>query len=198
MRCDRCGWVVGDKRCPCGASAPKYGTALVPTGTRVVARPGRGPSMIIWMTGEVVGHQGPLHQVRTRMGEYWCESDDLVPESPERDQALQDGTRVWALWLDGRWYPGMIDGCQGRLRHVTWDDGDTMWVEAYQTVVQATGPEPPSVGSVVVARRWDGQYQPARVDQRDGPRFHVVFADGEESWVPGDDLYTFPPSPFHD
>jgi hypothetical protein len=155
--------------------------------------------MIRWMTGEIVAHQGPLHKVKTASGEcYWCEHDDLVPEAAEREPLLQDGTKVWALWLDGRWYPGTIDGLQGSLRHVTWDDGDNMWIEAYQAVVQAAPAEPPTVGAVVLARKPEGNYQPARIDERNGPRFHVVFADGEESWVPGDDVYTFPPSPFHD
>ncbi len=154
--------------------------------------------MRVWMIGEVMAHQGRLHQVKTRSGDYWCEPDDLLPESAEREQALLDGTKVWALWLDGHWYPGMVDDCQGPLRHVTWDDGDSMWIDAYQAVVQAAGAEPPSVGGVVVAKRWDGEYQPAQVDQRDGARFHVVFRDGEEAWVPGDDVYTFPPCPFQD
>jgi hypothetical protein len=34
------------------------------------------------------------------------------------------------------------------------------------------------------------------VEQRDGMRFRVVFRDGEEQWLPGDDLTSFPPNPF--
>src|SRR5262249_30826209 len=118
MRCARCGWVVTETRCPCGATLARTETAPLPVGTAVVARPGCGPSMFIWLAGEVTGQDGALHQVRTASGTYWCELDDLLPDLPGREQHLEDGERVWALWLDGRWYPGTIDRCQGRLRHV--------------------------------------------------------------------------------
>lgn len=196
MRCTQCGWIVGKERCPCGASLPNFEKKSFPVGTRVVARPGRGPSMSVWMPGEVVAHQGPLHQVNTRAGQYWVESDDLLAESVDREKVLEDDTRVWALWLDGRWYPGTIDKMQGPLRHVTWDDGDAMWLDAYQTVVLAAEAEPPEEGSMVIAKRWDGEFQPARVEQKEGLRYRVAFSDGEEATIPGDDLYTFPPSPF--
>jgi hypothetical protein len=168
----------------------------VPAGTKVVARPGQGPSMAVWFPGEVTAHQGALHQVTTRAGDYWCEVDDLLPASEEREPALAHGVRVWALWLDGRWYPGTVDGCQGSLRHVRWDDGDRMWLPAGHAVVLAAEPDGPQVGQVVMAPHWNGEVQPARVEQEEDQRFRVVFADGEESWVSGDELQTFPPNPF--
>jgi hypothetical protein len=177
---------------------PRAGASLVPVGTRVVLRPGRGPSMIVWLTGEVESHEGTLHRVKTSSGNYWCEVDDLLPESSERERALTEGERVWALWLDGRWYPGTVDGRQGRLRHITWDDGDAMWVEPSHIVLLAAEAGSPEVGQVVVARRWNGESQPARVEQQDGDNFKVVFADGEESWVSPDEVSTFPPNPFRD
>lgn len=152
--------------------------------------------MPFWSTGEVVGHQGFLHKVATPTAAYWCESDDLLPESPVRDRVLNEGTRVWALWVDGRWYPGVIDGQQGSIRHVTWDDGDAMWLEPHHIVLLATSGGVPMEGAIVLAKHWNGQMMPARVEQRDGARFRVIFQDGEEAWVPGDDLTTFPPNPF--
>ncbi|HXG10525.1 MAG TPA: tudor domain-containing protein [Gemmataceae bacterium] len=198
MRCTRCGWVVGRTRCPCGATAPRAVSPLIPVGTQVVARPGRGPSMFIWLAGEVAAHEGPLHLVRSATGNYWCEADDLLPDLPGREDALTDGARVWALWLDGRWYPGTIDGRQGRLRHVTWDDGDSMWLEPGHIVLLVAEAGEPEVGTVVVAPRWNGEHQLARVEQQDGDRFRVVFSDGEEAWVCGDELATFPPNPFRE
>lgn len=197
MRCTRCGWVIEPEGCPCQASVPRYGAALVPVGRRVVVRPGRGPSMPLWTTGEVVAHQGTLHRVSTRMGEYWCELDDLLPEATEREPELGDGARVWALWVDGRWYPGLVDGVQGALRHVAWDDGDSMWLDSYQVVPVAAEPPPPEEGSFVLARHPEGPRVPARIEERDGARYRVAFADGEVVWVPGDDVYAFPPNPFH-
>jgi hypothetical protein len=152
----------------------------------------------VWMTGQVAAHQGTLHRIETRSGSYWCESDDLVPDAPQRIAALSDGTRVWAHWLDGRWYPGTIDGLEGPLRHVTFDDGDAMWLDAYQTVLLAVEPQPPEEGAFVVAKHWEGDFRPARVEEQDGARYKVLFQDGEEGWLPGDDLYTFPPNPFQE
>lgn len=198
MRCLHCGWVVQTDGCPCGASKAPAAGRTIPVGTPVLARPGRGPSMIQWFAGEVIGHQGRLHKVETPMGAYWCEPDDLLAGAAEREAILDRGTRVWARWLDGRWYPGTVDGSQGPLRHVTWDDGDAMWLEASHIVLLAGEPSEPAVGGVVVARRWDGEFQPGTLDQREGDRFHVVFRDGEEAWVTSEDLYLFPPNPFVD
>lgn len=198
MRCGRCGWIVEESRCPCGDPSFRSSVSLIPVGTRVVARPGRGASMMVWFTGEVVAHEGTIHQVKTASGTYWCEADDLLPDSPERERELVNGERVWALWLDGRWYPGTINRRQGRLRNVTWDDGDSMWLEPSQMVLLAAEAGSPEVGNVVVAQRWNGEYQPARVEQQDGDNYRVVFSDGEESWVTEEDLSTFPPNPFRE
>lgn len=198
MRCFRCGWLVKDERCPCGATAPALGPVMVPVGTKVIARPGRGPSMRLWITGEVVAHQGRLHQVQSGSTSYWVEAQDLIPATAEREPLLTEGTRVWALWLDGRWYPGTIDDCEASLRHVTFDDGDSAWIEPWQAVLLATESAPADEGHVVMARHESGNYFPARIEQKRGAEFRVQFADGDEAWIPGDDLYTFPPSPFLD
>src|SRR5436190_20331709 len=119
MRCHLGGWVMENRPCPCGAT--RVGRrALVPAGTKVVARPCRGSSRIAWEGGTVTAHAGRLHQVTTPFRQFWCEATDLLPESPARAEALTDATRVWALWLDGRWYPGTVDDAEAGLRHVTW------------------------------------------------------------------------------
>lgn len=197
MRCTQCGWVVQENGCPCGAARPGRGVTLLPVGTQVMARPGRGPSMMYWEHGEVVAHAGPLHRVRMNLGEFWCELDDLVPASPERERSLGDGARVWARWLDGRWYPGTVDGRQGPLRHVTWDDGDAMWLDPlFMVLLVKEGT--PQVDTIALAPRWDGEYQPARIEQQEGVRYRVVFQDGEEAWVTADELRTLPAYPFLD
>jgi hypothetical protein len=196
MRCVKCGWIIEDNSCPCSKGRPTGMKSLVPIGTRVAFRYGRGPSMPFWSTGEVSGQQGRLYQVKTRHDAFWCELDDLVPESADRDDLLREGTRVWALWIDGRWFPGIIDAEEGRIRHVIWDDGDAMWLEPHQIVVMAAESGVPKEGTVVLTRHPDGDMQPARVEAREGMRFRVTFRDGEEKWVPGDDITTFPPNPF--
>ena len=154
--------------------------------------------MPLWMTGEVAGHQGQIHRVATRSGDYWCEAEDLLPDSPERARELTPGSRVWALWLDGRWFPGTVDAVEGTLRHVTWDDGDSMWLEGHQVVLLVKEKQAPEVGTVVVAQRWDGDFQPARVEAEEDGQFRVVYPDGEEAWVDEEKLQTFPPNPFRE
>jgi hypothetical protein len=151
--------------------------------------------MMFWTSGEVAGHNGPLHQIKTSQGDFWCEVDDLLPESDQRESMLGAGKRVWARWLDGRWYPGRIDGQQEKLRHVTWDDGDSMWLEQlYMVPLVREGS--PQVDTFVMAPRWDGEFQPARIEQQEGSRFRVIFQDDEESWIEGDELRPFPAYPF--
>ncbi len=198
MRCLLCGWSVRDSACPCGETRPGA-RPDVAVHAPVAARPGRGPSLLFWSAGEVVERQGPLYKVKTRAADFWCDGFDLLAESAERTRRLQDGTRVWALWLDGRWYPGTVDGVEGRLRHVTWDDGDALWLEPWQLVLLVREAGPPQVDTVVLAPRWDGAYQPARVEQQDGRRYRVTFfSDEEEAWVEREELRTFPANPFHD
>jgi hypothetical protein len=151
-----------------------------------------------WDRGEVQAHVGPVHRVETAFGTYWCESDDLLVDSPRREELLVPGARIWGLWLDGRWYSGAVDGVQGPLRHVAWDDGDRMWIEARNLVLLSVEPPPPQVGRRVLAPRWDGGYEPGTVEQVEGEKFRVVFADGEDVCLAAEDLQTFPPCPFLD
>jgi hypothetical protein len=131
--------------------------------------------------------------------DFWCDAYDLLAESPERTRRLHNGTRVWALWLDGRWYAGTVDALEGNLRHVTWNDGDSMWLEPSQIVLLVREAGPPQVDTIVLAPRWDGDYQPARVEQQEGRRFRVVFfSDQEEQRVEREEIRTFPANPFHD
>jgi hypothetical protein len=199
MRCVQCGWLVRDEACPCGHTKLRAGNTLVPLGRRVVFRAGRGPHMFQWGVGEVTAHQGRLHSISTRGGgSYWCEIDDLLPDSPERAELLNENTRVWAMWIDGQWFPGVIDGVEGPIRHVCWDDGDSMWVESIQIVVMAAANEPLREGAIVLANHWNGDMQPGRIEQLEGYRYRVVFGDGEEDWFSADDLTTLPPNPFND
>ena len=170
--------------------------SLVPIGTKIVARPCRGTSRIAWEAGTVTAHVGRVHQITTPFRQFWCEAQDLLPESPRRGEALTDGTRVWAVWLDGRWYPGTVDDAEGPLRHVTWDDGDSMWLEANYIVPLVVESGRPKVGALILAKRWDGDFEPARVKDEGESEFCVAFADGEEAWVTEDDMQSFPPNPF--
>jgi len=197
MRCVCCGWIVGEEHCPCGFSKPDEELTPLPNRTRIVSRLGRGPSMsYLWMPGEVVAHQGLLHLVRANGNNYWVELDDMLADAPEREQRLRRGTRVWALWVDGRWYRGQVDGAQGALRHITWDDGDSMWLECGMIVPEVVQAQTPQIDTVVLAPRWDGDVQPGRVEGQNGSQFRIVFPDGEETWASEEELAVLPPNPF--
>jgi hypothetical protein len=150
-----------------------------------------------WEPGEVKEHVGPIHRVETAFEDYWCEADDLLAESARRNDLLVMGTRVWGRWLDGFWYAGTIAGVQGSLlRRVEWDDGDNMWTENRNLVVMAIQAVTVDVGKVVLAPRWDGRYESAKVESVEGHRFRVVFEDGDEAWAGEEDVRTFLPNPF--
>ncbi len=154
--------------------------------------------MQCWERGEVQGHLGVLHRVGISYGVYWCEAEDVLPDAPEREMLFTEGARVWALWVDSRWYPGTIVAVQGPLRRVLWDDRDSMWMEARNMVLLAAPAGAPKVGERVLARRWDSSTDSGTVEEEDGGRCRVVFSDGEESWVPAEQVSALPVNPFVD
>ena len=199
MRCTYCGWTVNNGACPCGRSSVEEVSELVPPGTRVLCRAGRGPSILRWDPGEVTGHIGKVHRVETSFGVCWCEADDLLPDSEKRRKLLEAGARVWARWPDGRWFPGTIDAIEEPLRHVTWDDGDSMWIEASHAVLMPVESAEIAPGRQVIASRWDGERQLGIVEEEEGSGlFRVRFLDGEEASVSGGELRSLPPNPFRE
>lgn len=155
--------------------------------------------MVRWEPGEVTGHVGKVHRVETGYGVWWCEADDILPESEERREMIEEGSRVWARWLDGRWFPGTIGGSEGPLRHMTWDDGDSMWIEASHVVLMPIESASPAPGRQVIASRWDGEHQIGIVEEEEATGlFRVRFLDGEEASFAGRELRTLPPNPFRE
>jgi|SoiMethySBSTD1v2_1073268.scaffolds.fasta_scaffold11471_7 hypothetical protein len=152
--------------------------------------------MTAWEDGEVRAHVGEIHEIVTPSGTYWCDPDDLVCSSPEREARLREGTRVWARWLDGRWYPGTVDRVEGPIRHILWDDGDSMWLQPHHAVILVAEPGPPRQGSRVLAPRWDGGVQVARVLEREGGRLRVSFSEDEDAWVAVTEVESYPENPF--
>lgn len=171
---------------------------MLPIGTALLTRGGHGPSMTVWEEGEVRAHRGPLHEIVTQHGMCWCDLDDVLPFSVAREQKLVIKARVWARWLDGRWYIGTIDGTQDGFRHVHWDDGDAMWLKAGHAVLLAPSSGQPRQGSSVVAPRWDGERQAAIVLERENGLLRIGFGNDEEAWVAEDEVQTCPENPFLD
>lgn len=199
MRCLICGWVVTRAKCPCGETSRGAADEIVQLGATVLARHGRGPSVSYWERGEVRSHVGAIHGVETRHGMYWCEARDLLADSPQRDALVVASARVWGLWVDGRWYPGMVVAVEGPLRRVRFDDQDSQWMEARNIVVMATRHEALDVGAQVVALGWDGRRKPGVIEEvGDGGLYRVTFEDGEDAWVNSGDLEVEPQNPFLD
>jgi hypothetical protein len=195
-----CGWVVEAMNCPCGATSRKDMKAAWPLekGSRVLARPGIGPSMYRWDEGKVVAHEASLHRIETRFAEFWCEPKDLFPLGARPESFAAREQRVWAWCLDGRWYAGAVEARQGPLGYVQWDDGDAMWLDVSQVVHLALEAGPPTIGQIVLAPRWDGDSQYCKVEQLDDGRVEVAFNDGEQAWCDAGEVKTFAPNPFQD
>ena len=45
-----------------------------------------------------------------------------------RENTLDVDSRVFARWIDGRYYPGRIAKKEGRALYIDYDDGDGRWV----------------------------------------------------------------------
>jgi hypothetical protein len=90
------------------------------------------------------------------------------------------GDRVLARWGgDGMWYPGTVQGLDGRQLHIAFDDGDKELMLP-DRVAPLELPE-----GTRVQCRWKGgrQFFGGRITQRDGEKLHVKYDDGDEEWT---------------
>lgn len=53
---------------------------------------------------------------------------------------LGPGSRVFARWRDGGYYPGRIERIVGRALYISYDDGDGRWVPWSAIAVKSIGP----------------------------------------------------------
>ncbi|HVX10783.1 MAG TPA: hypothetical protein VHC22_06350 [Pirellulales bacterium] len=51
----------------------------------------------------------------------------VVAENQIRKNDLEVGSKVFARWADGRFYPGKIAKAVGRVFYIHYDDGDKGW-----------------------------------------------------------------------
>ena len=104
------------------------------------------------------------------------ERDDWLPDIAPT--ALAQGDRALAQWFDGFWYPGIINGIEGKRVHILFDDND----QAHLTW-DKIGKLEFNVGDRVLAR-WQGGpfYFPAEITKTQGERIHLHYEDGREEW----------------
>jgi hypothetical protein len=104
-------------------------------------------------------------------------------------ERLRKGDRVWAPWMAGIRFVGIVHEIRDGEAHIHFDDGDQGWVQLAQLL-----PFEPTVGMRVLANwRRAGQYYPGVVTKINGERLHIHYDDGDEEWtkaaalaIPGD------------
>jgi hypothetical protein len=109
-----------------------------------------------------------------------CASMDsrLVESAPNDDPAasLVAGTRVAALWKDGRYYPGTIAGVLSQGLEVAYDGGDR-WVVPVATLV-IISPGIIREGARVLAVWTDGRMYPGVIASRSPGGATIAWDDG--------------------
>lgn len=164
----------------------------VPMHGKLLCRRRMGP-MFAW--AEVVEARGDDLHVRFEDGsDEWtkvaalripCEplSRGAAPTSVASHRAfiehLQAGEVVWAPWMNGVLFTGVIDQLQGDEVHIHFDDGDRGWVRRDTVLPLAL-----TVGLRVMARwKMGSQYYPGTITEIDGERVHIHYDDGDREWT---------------
>jgi len=101
--------------------------------------------------------------------------------------SFETGARVWGEWVAGRWYPGRVSDARGPFRHVSFDDGESGWLDVDRLVEGPIGSEPPiasgvaDIGARVDAEWKNGLWYPGVVAAVIGGELRVDFDDGDVS-----------------
>jgi hypothetical protein len=103
-----------------------------------------------------------------------------APVPPLTPHSWVVGDRVLARWGgDGLWYPGTVQGLDGRQLQIAFDDGDRELMLP-DRVAMLDLPE-----GTRVQGRWKGgpQFYAGRVAARDGEKVQIKYDDGDEEWT---------------
>jgi hypothetical protein len=93
----------------------------------------------------------------------------------------EKGSRVFSDWGRDIWtYPGTVTKIEGGRFFITYDDGDTEWVQKSRLYTQKLVP-----GEVIfVAQQNKMHYTYATVLNSDKNRVYVEYKDGSKKWEP--------------
>lgn len=186
-------------RCP----APVEGFTFN-EGDRVL---GWGPDNC-WYPADILTIDGDWIVLQYLLGVQGVVTPELI-----RPVEMTVGTRVEGRWRGGDiFFPGVVDEERGDRIHIKYDDGDEEWTTvrlirvpdptspaAAEAAPTATPPaeSPPApagsggwkVGDRVLAL-WEpnGLWYAGTIRGGDGDRFHVVFDNGDQSWVTQEQL----------
>jgi len=97
------------------------------------------------------------------------------------EPVLQKGSKVFSDWGKDIWtYPGTITGIENGKFFITYDDGDTEWVQKERIYSQQL-----MAGEVIyVAQQNKSYYTYATVVKAENGRVYVEYKDGTRKWEP--------------
>lgn len=99
----------------------------------------------------------------------------ILPSQAEK--RWQPGDRVLAPWEPEWLYPGTVQLIRDDSVLVSYDDGDSDWLDA--ATVRLLEIEK----GARVFGCWNGPYYPGTVTERDGNRVHIAYDDGDSEWT---------------
>ncbi|CAF0929080.1 unnamed protein product [Adineta ricciae] len=110
--------------------------------------------------------------------------EDFVPTNTS-GQALKKGSRVYAKWLDGHFYPGIVGNINGDKCMIEYDDGGRRSVKAQDVISRSYL----DVNQVVQAQVADEDFKSGIIKRlikkrKTGNIGYVVEINGKERWYP--------------
>jgi hypothetical protein len=123
------------------------------------------------------------------------QGNDMIPVP--RNPDLHLGDRVLACWTDSCMYVGVVTADKGVTFTVAWEEGGRPTdVVAGRIVRIPLSPQPQLAPGSAVAAKWsDGSYYLATVTAVSQQGFHILYEDGTQSILQGNDMIPVPRQP---
>ncbi|CAF2591714.1 unnamed protein product [Rotaria sp. Silwood2] len=112
--------------------------------------------------------------------------DEFIPTSKSSTgRSLKKGLRVFAKWVDGHFYPGVIGNSNGEKYMIDFDDGAKRHVKANDIICQSYL----EADQNVLAQTQDGYFDSGIIKRlikkkKTGKLGYIVEKDGKEKWYP--------------
>jgi len=111
--------------------------------------------------------------------------EEFVPPVKSSDQPIKKGLRVFAKWIDGHFYPGIIGNVSGEKYSIEFDDGAKRYVK-HQEIILKDYLEP---NQNVMAQKQNGDFEKAIIKRlikktKSNNLGYVVEIDDKEKWYP--------------
>jgi len=111
--------------------------------------------------------------------------DEFIPTTKSLGQSLTKGSRVFAEWLDGHFYAGIIGSISGEKYMINFDDGAKRYVKADKIISQSYLESDQNV----MAQTQDGYFDRGIIKRlikkkKTGKLGYVIEKDGKEKWYP--------------